>query len=83
MGPQGGDELNLVREGANYGWPVASNGSHYGGEDIPDHSADDGFEAPKASWNPSVSPGSLMIYSGRCSRSGRATPSSARCPGRH
>ncbi|HYI55180.1 MAG TPA: PQQ-dependent sugar dehydrogenase [Microlunatus sp.] len=64
MGPQGGDELNLVRKGANYGWPRASNGSHYGGEDIPDHTADDDFEAPKASWNPSVSPGSLMIYSG-------------------
>ena len=64
MGPQGGDELNLVREGANYGWPEASNGSHYGGEDIPDHAAGDGFEAPKASWNPSVSPGSLMIYTG-------------------
>jgi len=64
MGPQGGDELNLVREGANYGWPEASNGSHYGGADIPDHAAGDGFEAPKASWNPSISPGSLMIYTG-------------------
>ncbi len=64
MGPQGGDEFNLVREGANYGWPEASNGSHYGGADIPDHAAGDGFEAPKASWNPSISPGSLMIYTG-------------------
>ncbi len=64
MGPEGGDELNLVREGANYGWPEASNGSQYGGADIPDHTAGDGFEAPKASWNPSISPGSLMIYSG-------------------
>ena len=51
-------------KGANYGWPEASNGSHYGGEDIPDHTAGDGFEAPKASWNPSISPGSLMIYTG-------------------
>jgi glucose/arabinose dehydrogenase len=64
MGPQGGDELNLVREGANYGWPEASNGSHYGGADIPDHTAGDGYEAPKAFWNPSISPGSLMIYTG-------------------
>lgn len=64
MGPQGGDELNLVREGANYGWPEASNGSHYGGAEIPDHAAGDGFEAPKESWNPSISPGSLMIYTG-------------------
>ena len=64
MGPRGGDELNLVREGANYGWPEVSNGSHYSGEEIPDHAEGDGFEAPKASWNPSVSPGSLMIYTG-------------------
>ena len=64
MGPRGGDELNLVREGANYGWPEASNGSHYSGDEIPDHADGDGFEAPKAWWNPSVSPGSLMIYTG-------------------
>ena len=64
MGPRGGDELNLVREGANYGWPEASNGSHYDGRDIPDHADGDDFEAPKAWWTPSVSPGSLMIYTG-------------------
>ncbi len=64
MGPLGGDELNLIVPGANYGWPEASNGSHYGGGEIPDHEPGDGFEAPKAWWNPSVSPGSLMIYHG-------------------
>ncbi len=64
MGPKGGDELNLVREGANYGWPEVSNGSHYSGEAIPDHAEGDGYEAPKVWWNPSVSPGSLMIYTG-------------------
>jgi len=64
MGPQGGDELNLVTRGANYGWPRVSNGSHYGGAPIPDHAAGDGFEAPKVWWNPSISPSSLMIYSG-------------------
>ncbi len=64
MGPRGGDELNLVKAGANYGWPKVSNGDHYSGEKIPDHSANDGFEAPKVSWNPSISPSSLMIYSG-------------------
>ena len=64
MGPQGGDELNLIVEGRNYGWPEVSNGSHYGGANIPDHSAGDGFEAPKVWWNPSVSPAGLMIYSG-------------------
>jgi glucose/arabinose dehydrogenase len=64
MGPAGGDELNLVRKAANYGYPTVSNGNHYDGRDIPDHSAGDGFEAPKLSWNPAISPGGLMIYSG-------------------
>lgn len=64
MGPQGGDELNLVRKGGNYGYPKASNGDHYDGRDIPDHRPGDGFEAPKVYWNPAISPGSLMIYSG-------------------
>lgn len=64
MGPKGGDELNLVTKGKNYGYPIKSNGSHYDGRDIPDHAPGDGFEAPKLWWNPSISPASLMIYSG-------------------
>ena len=64
MGPQGGDELNLIGPGKNYGWPRASNGSNYGAGDIPDHKAGDGFEPPKVWWNPSISPGGLLIYSG-------------------
>jgi glucose/arabinose dehydrogenase len=64
MGPRGGDELNLVTRGSNYGWPRVSNGSHYDSRDIPDHRAGDGFEPPKVWWNPSISPSSLMIYSG-------------------
>jgi aldose sugar dehydrogenase len=64
MGPRGGDEVNLIRRGANYGWPRASNGSHYDGGDIPDHRPGDGFEPPKIWWNPSVSPSSLIIYTG-------------------
>lgn len=64
MGPKGGDEVNLIEAGKNYGWPEASNGSNYDGSDIPDHTSDDGFEAPKVWWNPSISPGSLMIYTG-------------------
>lgn len=64
MGPAGGDELNLVKKAANYGYPKVSNGDHYDGRNIPDHSAGDGFEAPKVFWNPAISPGGLMIYSG-------------------
>ncbi len=64
MGPEGGDELNLLREGANYGWPEVSMGTHYDGREIPDHSGDDDFEAPRAYWVPAISPGNLMIYQG-------------------
>jgi len=64
MGPKGGDELNLIVPGRNYGWPRASNGSHYDGRNIPDHKPGDGFEPPKVWWNPSISPGGLMIYTG-------------------
>jgi len=64
MGPRGGDELNLVRRGANYGYPIVSNGDHYSGESIPDHSTRPDFAAPAAFWNPVISPSSLMFYSG-------------------
>ena len=64
MGPRGGDEVNLIRQGKNYGWPRASYGSHYDGRDIPDDHKGQGFEEPKVWWNPSISPGSLMIYTG-------------------
>lgn len=62
MGPLGGDELNLVKPGANYGWPTRSNGDHYDKRPIPDHTPDDGFEQPKLFWNPSLAPASLAYY---------------------
>ena len=64
MGPAGGDELNLVRRGANYGYPIVSNGDHYDGRDIPDHHTRPEFAAPAEFWNPVISPSSLMFYSG-------------------
>jgi len=63
-GPAGGDELNLVQPGANYGWPIRSNGEHYNGDPIPDHAADDGFAQPATSWTPVIAPGDMLIYSG-------------------
>jgi len=63
-GPAGGDELNLVQRAANYGWPVRSNGEHYDGDPIPDHSADDGFAQPAAFWTPVIAPGDMLIYTG-------------------
>jgi len=64
-GPAGGDELNRVQRGHNYGWPVRSNGNDYSGADIPDHTADDGFTKPAISWNPVIAPGDFIFYSGK------------------
>ncbi|OYW45286.1 MAG: dehydrogenase [Sphingomonadales bacterium 32-68-7] len=64
-GPRGGDEINHIVPGANYGWPVRSNGNDYSGADIPDHTADDGFTKPLISWNPVIAPGDFIFYSGK------------------
>ncbi len=63
-GPAGGDELNLVERGANYGWPEASDGQHYGGDPIPDHAQKPQFSAPAISWNPVIAPGGMIFYTG-------------------
>ena len=64
MGPQGGDELNLIVRGRNYGYPIVSDGDHYGGKDIPDHATRPEFEKPKITWTPVVSPAGMVVYSG-------------------
>ncbi|KAL1865525.1 hypothetical protein Daus18300_007170 [Diaporthe australafricana] len=64
MGPMGGDELNLIETGANYGWPLVSEGTHYNGTAIPKHSTRPDFKAPKAFWVPVISPAGLIIYKG-------------------
>ncbi|MEZ5744174.1 MAG: PQQ-dependent sugar dehydrogenase [Sphingomonadaceae bacterium] len=63
-GPAGGDELNLVKQGANYGWPVVSDGVHYNGDAIPDHSTRPEFAKPAISWNPVIAPGDMIFYTG-------------------
>src|SRR5690606_9433455 len=64
MGPKGGDELNRVERGANYGYPIVSNGDHYDGRPIPDHATRPEFNAPAITWTPVISPSSLMFYDG-------------------
>ncbi len=64
-GPAGGDELNLVRQGANYGWPLVSEGRHYGGEFIPHHDTRPDLAAPALYWNPVIAPGGMIFYSGK------------------
>lgn len=64
MGPKGGDELNRLIKGQNYGYPLVSNGDHYDGTDIPDHSTRLEFQAPEISWTPVISPSSLIFYNG-------------------
>lgn len=64
MGPRGGDELNRIERGTNYGYPVVSNGQHYDGRGIPDHDTRPEFQSPAIWWTPVLSPGNLMVYRG-------------------
>ncbi|MBE1293355.1 MAG: PQQ-dependent sugar dehydrogenase [Rhodobacteraceae bacterium] len=64
-GAKGGDELNLIEKGANYGWPVISYGTHYSGFKIGEGTAKPGMKQPQFYWDPSIAPSGLMIYSGK------------------
>lgn len=64
MGPQGGDELNLMTAGSNYGWPKVSYGNHYDGGLIPKPAPGDGFALSALSWTPSIAPSGMMFYTG-------------------
>jgi aldose sugar dehydrogenase len=63
-GPRGGDELNLLVAGANYGWPLATHGIDYSGSKISDHKSLPGMEDPVRVWVPSISPSGLCFYTG-------------------
>jgi glucose/arabinose dehydrogenase len=65
MGPKGGDEVNLILPGKNYGYPMVSDGDHYDNKPIPDHDTRPDLEKYKVMWNPVISPGGLMAYSGK------------------
>ena len=64
MGPQHGDEFNLIIRGDNYGWPLVSWGNHYSGYPIPDHDTRPDFHTPEAYWVPTIAPSGLIIYTG-------------------
>lgn len=64
MGPLGGDELNLVRAGANHGWPRVSEGRHYDGTAIPAHSGATRYVAPAKTWTPVISPSGALFHDG-------------------
>jgi glucose/arabinose dehydrogenase len=64
-GPRGGDELNLIEKGKNYGWPVVTYGEEYSGKPIPDSvTAREGFEQPVYYWDPVIAPSGAEFYTG-------------------
>ncbi|WP_366934223.1 PQQ-dependent sugar dehydrogenase [Phaeobacter sp.] len=64
-GARGGDEVNHIRPGANYGWPIIAYGRHYSGLKIGEGTERDGMEQPAYYWDPSMAPSNLMVYSGK------------------
>jgi aldose sugar dehydrogenase len=63
-GPRGGDELNLIEKGKNYGWPLVSFANNYNGVPIPRPDSRPEFAMPAIYWTPVIAPGSLMFYTG-------------------
>ncbi len=64
MGPLGGDELNRLEPGKNYGWPVVSWGKHYDGKEIPDPPTRPEFADAAYHWTPVISPSGMVFYTG-------------------
>jgi glucose/arabinose dehydrogenase len=64
-GARGGDEINRIRPGANYGWPIISYGRHYSGRAIGEGTARPGLEQPEFYWDPSIAPSGMIVHSGR------------------
>ena len=62
--PRGGDELNVIQAGRNYGWPVITYGMNYDGTPMTDRTAQDGMEQPVTYWTPSIAVSSIDFYVG-------------------
>jgi glucose/arabinose dehydrogenase/mono/diheme cytochrome c family protein len=63
-GPQGGDEVNVLRAGQNYGWPVISDGRYYSGTKVAPVPTKEGMTRPHISYVPSIAPGGMLFYTG-------------------
>ena len=63
-GPRGGDELNLIERGNNYGWPLVSYGNNYNGVPIPKPESNPDLAKPVIYWVPVIAPGNIMFYKG-------------------
>lgn len=63
-GPRGGDEINILRPGANYGWPVVTHGIDYSGAMVSPYTSLPGFEDPVLEFTPSIAPSGLALYDG-------------------
>jgi len=64
-GPKGGDEVNIIKPGANYGWPLITFGREYSGSVISSSTKAPGIEEPVLHWTPSIAPSGMMFYSGK------------------
>lgn len=63
-GARGGDEVNRIQKGGNFGWPVISYGTHYSGRSIGEGTSKPGMEQPETYWDPSIAPSGLTFYDG-------------------
>ncbi|NLS04514.1 PQQ-dependent sugar dehydrogenase [Rhizobium sp. P32RR-XVIII] len=64
-GARGGDEINLIEPGKNYGWPIITYGRDYSGAEIGEGTAKEGLEQPLHYWDPSIAPGAIAVYRGK------------------